>query len=304
MKTKGPISKFARRLLNDLADPNSRQAQMVEDLREFYRQMSGNAIQTFEGRLREFTEEPDAHLGFIDEADFANLLRARNIPHCFVPKATDPTPDIEAMILNNKIYFEIKAVQEDRYKSFIDDVLEQLGEVPSQYQMMVIPVYMGQVKTASLVAKVVQEIRNKLATGDYSPIQYDGKDASIHIRFECKPKPSVYSWRFTWPESRVVCGIPYLEYKLEKTLRKNIEQFKTYKPTFLVWYTWDQSLWDSATQFDFLASTSRILKQTDFVDVAGIIIAAPSWFVSENQSFQYYQDLKCIGLFDAIRALK
>ena len=277
---------------------------MVKDLMEFYRQMGGNAMQVFESKLKRFMQDPDAHLGFVDEVNFADLLKSHGIPHRFVPETRHSTPDIGATILSRDIFFEIKAVQEDRYMSFIDEVLKQIGEMPSQHQIMVIPVYIGQVDRASLIAGVVQEIQNRLATGDSSSIQYEDKDVSIYVRFEAGSHPSPYFWRFTRPESRMICGIPFLQYRIEKNLKKNIEKFKSHRPTFLVWYTWDQSLWDAETQSDFLAALPRILKQRDFVDVAGILIAAPSWSVFENELCQDYRDLRSIGLFDAIRALQ
>lgn len=67
---------------------------------------------------------------------------------------------------------------------------------------------------------------------------------------------------------------------------------------------WDQSLWDFETQSSFRESIPDLLKQRDFVDVAGIIVASPSWFVFENELYRDYSDLKSIGLFDAIRAMK
>ena len=217
---------------------------MVKGLKKFYCQLGDDAMQQFESKLRQFTQDPDAHLGFIDEVNLASLLRSRKIPHNFIPETQHPTPDIEATISSKQIYFEVKAVQEDRYRSFIDEVLKQVGVIPSQRQLMVIPVYIGQLDRTALVAGVVQEIQNKLAASDFSPIQYENKDASIYIRFETGSDPSPYFWRATWPESRVVCGVPFLKYKLEKILRKSIRQFRAYGPTFLVWYTWDQSLWD------------------------------------------------------------
>jgi hypothetical protein len=304
MNAKRITSSFAHKLLGDLANPNSKQAQMVKDLIEFYRQIGGNAMQVFESKLKEFMQDPDAHLGLVDEVTFADLLKSHRIPHRFVPETGYPTPDIGATILSRDIYFEIKAVQEDRYMSFIDEVLKQIGEMPSQHQIIVIPVYIGQVDRASLVARVVQAIQNRLAAGDFSPIQYEDKDVSIYVRFEAGSHPSPYFWRFTWPESRMICGIPFLQYKLEKTLKKNIEQFKSHRPTFLVWYMWDQSLWDAETQSGFLAAIPRILKQRDFVNVAGIIVAAPSWSVFENELYQDFRGLKSIGLFNAIRALQ
>ncbi len=301
MNGKKVASNFALKLIDDLTDSSSRPAQMVKDLKEFYYQMGGNAAQQFESRLREFTQGPDAHLGFIDEVNLADVLRYRGIPHYFIPETRHPTPDIRAEILSKQIYFEVKAVQEDRYMSFIDEVLEQVGVLPSQRQLVMIPVYIGQVDRTSLVAGVVQEIQNKVATSDFSPIQYDDEDASIYIRFEVGAHSS---WRFTWAESRVICDVPFLNYKLEKTLRKNIGQFKSHRPTFLVWYTWDQSLWDSETQASFLNSITNLLGQHDFGDVAGIIVAAPGWFVVENELYRDHSDLKSTGLFDAIRALK
>lgn len=304
MNGKRATSDFACKLLGDLADSSSKQAQMVKDLKKYYCQMGGDAALQFESKLREFTQDPDAHLGFIDEVSLADVLRSRGIPHYFIPETRDPTPDIGATISSKQIYFQIKAVQEDRYLSFIDQVLEQVRVVPSQRQLMVIPVYIGQVDRASLVTGVVHEIQNRLAASDFSPIQYEDKDASIYIRFEVEAPPPRYSWRFTWPESRVICGVPFLGYKLETTLRKNIGQFKSHRPTFLVWYMWDQSLWDSETQASFLNCVTNLLRQHDFGDVAGIIVAAPSWCVFENELYRGYDDLKSTGLFDAIRALK
>ena len=263
--------------------------------------MGGNAAQQFESKLRDFTQDPDTHLGFIDEVSLADVLWSRGIPHYFIPETRHPTPDIRAEISSKQIYFEVKAIQEDRYMSFIDEVLEHVGVLPSQCQPVVIPVYIGQVDRASLVAGVVQEIQNKIFANDFSPIQYEDEDASIYVRFEVGAHPS---WRFTWSESRVICGVSFLSYKLETTLRKNIGQFRSYRPTFLVWYTWDQSLWDSETQASFLNSITNLLRQHDFGDVAGIIVAAPGWFVFENELYRDHNDLKSTGLFDAICALK
>ena len=64
------------------------------------------------------------------------------------------------------------------------------------------------------------------------------------------------------------------------------------------------SKWDSETQAGFRNSITDLLSQHDFDDVAGIIVAAPDWFVFENELYQDHNDLKSSGLFDLICVLK
>ncbi len=277
---------------------------MVEELKKAYRKISNTALAQFERKLKAFTLDPDGHRGFIEEAVFANVLRSREISHEFIPEADHPTPDIRATIASIDIYFEVKAIQEDSYMSFINEVLEQVGQLPSQYQMTVRPVFIIGHDRAPLVIKVVEEIRGKVVTKDFSPLRYEDDNAKVFVRFETVTA-SHYSSpvRGNWPESRLNSGKPFLERTFEKILRKNIGQFKNKKPTFLVWYMRDESLSDFETQRSFRNSLRELLRQPEFKDVAGIIAAAPGWFVFENDLYNDLNYLKSIGLYDILLAL-
>jgi hypothetical protein len=206
-------SRFIRKLCENLDRPNSEQAQLVRDLKDFYHRMGGNALQIFESKLRKFIEEPDTHLGFVSEVTFANQLMCHNVSHSFLPEPGTPTPDIEATILNRKIYFEIKATEEDIYMTFIEDVQEQIEQLALDYHITIRPMYISIGKEDSLALRVTQRIRDALSKGDYRPIQYEDEEGTVYVSFDFKVRVRKRTSSLTAPyfsrEISLKCGKLY-----------------------------------------------------------------------------------------------
>jgi hypothetical protein len=94
-------------------------------------------------------------------------------------------------------------------------------------------------------------------------------------------------------------GIPWFEWTLRETVRRNIAQFRTGRPTFLVYVIHD--LWI----LDIETAISKVLQDgpTEFPEIAGIMVDDfERWHFKANESPRY-DELKSAGLFDAIAKL-
>jgi len=280
---------------------------VVEALEGFYRKMGTDALHSFERRLARWVRNPgDDYIGFLGELSIADRLRRHNVPHHFVPETESPTPDFELTIISTPVYFEVKTLQEDPYKSFYNSVKKEIEQIPSGCWVTIDPLKVTAANRDALAARAVQEIRVALSNGDYGPILYRAESGSYHILFRPGLAPDSQStrvtwFRFEWWESRMQNGVPYLEFKLAESLTESIEQFRIYRPTFFIWCNFDKSL------MDFDVHVQRVLQQRgsrEFSDVAGIVVDFMGWVLFENPLYPAYSELAGVGLFDAIRALK
>ncbi len=306
-------SKLGERCRNDAAFA-SRVEQMIEALGNFYDHLGGDAPQVFESKVRKWVKTPgDDYMGFVGELFVAERLMNHSIQHRFIPETTaHPTPDIESMVGSRNIYFEIKTISEDTFSLFAAKVKKQIQQIehfPVDCGIRIISGKIDRGKEESLTASAIQAIRYALTTQDYSPFRYEGTEGTYIIEFlpgaVLDPRwPKVQFLRPPWVESRIDKGegIPFLEAKLKRDLRDNIKQFTVHRPTFFVWFNFDESL------LDFGRHVSNVLSelgQTEFALVAGIIVDDPfaGWMLFENQSPKY-AELKSAGLFNTIRALQ
>jgi len=239
--------------------------------------------------------------------NIADWLGRREIQHRFVRETQEfQTPDIELTVKNREVYFEVKTMQENRYMQFAERVADKIRPISPGCGILPEKVRMQRGKEDELIAIAVREIKTALAEGLYSPIQYEGEEGEFSIVFHPgkgldQRHPALI---LSWPETRVrEDGTPWIESVLETTLRDNVGQFETFKPTFLVWVNFDKSL----PGLD--AHVSRVLGRygaTEFVNVAGVIVSDPfdEWDLTANPSYPHFQELERIGLFDAINAFK
>jgi hypothetical protein len=275
---------------------------MVESLEDFYQQTDndGDALESFKRRLREWIRNPsESYIGFWGELHVAYWLSQHHIPHCFLDESQESQkPDLALESSGREICFEVKTLQENRYEWFATKVLEKIRSFLPDRGIGVEYLEIETGEEESLVAKAVEKIRCDWLAGPYSPIEYEGSEGKFSILL---PKDGgVIS---SWPESRVrQDGTPWLESKLEATLRNNIGQFQVDIPTFLVWVSFDKLL------PDFQFHVSQVLNRdgAELAEVAGVVVLEPfvKWGLSENRFYSDYAGLKREDVFDSIRDFK
>lgn len=276
--------------------------EMVESLEDFYQQTDNGdeALESFEGRLREWIRNPsESYIGFWGELRVAYWLSQHEIPHCFLDESQESQePDLALETSGREIHLEVKTLQENQYEWFATRVLEKICSFLPDRGIGVEHLEIETGEEESLVAKAVEIIRCDWLAGPYSPIEYEGSEGRFSILL-----PIGGGVMSSWPESRVrQDGTPWLESKLEATLRNNIGQFQGDIPTFLVWVSFDKLL------PDFQSHVSRVLNRdgAELAEVAGVVVLEPfvEWGLSENRFYSDYAGLKREGVFDAVREFK
>jgi len=276
-------------------------------LAHFYGQMGkdSSALQSFESKLRRWiTERPDAYFGFAGELLVADWLRRQGIPHLFAQETQKrKTPDIELMVVGKTVYLEVKTLEESYYDLFAQRVLEEISSFLPNRGISVERLRVERGKEETLVARAVQTIRD-WCKAPHAPIQYEGEEGEFSIVLPVGGGV-IWYWTEKVDKKRVrEDGTPWAESKLKGTLTESIGKFKTNKPTFLVWV----NPHDLALSDNIKTHVVRALEQCgqEFADVAGVIVLDPvlGWNLTENRANPQYRQLKDIGLFEAVNALK
>jgi hypothetical protein len=291
--------------------------QKTKALRDHYRQVNISALQSFDAKVHEWIKTPpESYIGFVGELHVADWLRQKGVLHRFIQSSPRPprTPDIELTIKDMQAYLEVRTMQENPYMQFAEGVAEKIALVSPGCSVMPLKVKPAKGKEVEdLVAAAVEKIKAAWPDRLYNPIEHKGKEGeefSLVFRPGGTSDPRQPSMVWHWPETRdwrkrdeKYVYVPWLDSALTYVLKEKIEQFKTYKPTFLVWVSYDEAL------PDFKTSVSRVLEQqgqAESVDVAGVIVFHPysTWDLTENPSCPSHRELKEVGLFDAINALR
>jgi hypothetical protein len=308
-------------LLNKLPQGDSRLAVRCHDdpefhrfvvetakaLAHFYGQMDkdSSALRSFESKLRRWiTERPDAYFGFAGELRVADWLRRQGVPHLFVRETQKcKTPDIQLMVAGRTVYLEVKTLEESYYDLFAQRVLEEISSFLPNRGIEVGSLKVERGKEEALVARAVKVVHD-WCKAPYAPIQYKGEEGEFSIVLPVGGGITGH-WTESVDMKRVrKDGTPWAESKLKGTLVESIGKFKTNKPTFLVWV----NPHDLALSNSINTHIAQALEQygQEFADVVGIIVLDPvlGWSLTENQANPEYRQLKDIGLFEAVDALK
>jgi hypothetical protein len=285
---------------------------VVGDLRGFY-QMDDDALRNFTTRLHGWiTAPPESYIGFVGELQVADWLRQRAASHRFMRETERPprTPDIELTLDNRNIYLEIRTMRENHYQQFAERVAEELAPISPGCSVTPKQVTVKEGREKDLVAVAVRKIQSLLPDNLYNPIEYQGEEGDFSLVFYPGTGSGIRQLPIIafWPEARdwqnregEYVHIPWLDCALVQVLREKKGQFETYRPTFLVWVSYDALL------PDFKPSVSRVLEQygREFDCVAGVIVLHPAlvWDLTENLLYSAYKELRHTGLFDAVGIL-
>jgi hypothetical protein len=263
--------------------------QKTKALRDHYRQVNISALQSFDAKVHEWIKTPpESYIGFVGELHVADWLRQKGVLHRFIQSSPRPprTPDIELTIKDMQAYLEVRTMQENPYMQFAEGVAEKIALVSPGCSVMPLKVKPAKGKEVEdLVAAAVEKIKAAWPDRLYNPIEHKGKEGeefSLVFRPGGTSDPRQPSMVWHWPETR--------------DWRKRDEKY-----VYVPWL-------DSALP-DFKTSVSRVLEQqgqAESVDVAGVIVFHPysTWDLTENPSCPSHRELKEVGLFDAINALR
>lgn len=164
-------------LLDKFAPPNSELAMRCKEQPSFLRWLEAlctellNAYTTlsqehsseFERRLMRWVKNPGGdYVSFIGEMIVAQRLVRHNVSHRFVPESDRRTPDLELLIDNDRVYFEIATISEDIYRQFAEKVAKRLDTLLPDYKIRLMPLYLRSHDSDTLVEAVTQRIQDEI----------------------------------------------------------------------------------------------------------------------------------------------
>ncbi|TLD40362.1 MAG: hypothetical protein JETT_3366 [Candidatus Jettenia ecosi] len=284
-----------------------RVALMIDALDNFYRRINTDALQNFTSRLNQWIKHPStSYIGFFGELHVADHLQKWGVCHQFMREVQNTsTPDIELTAMGRKVYLEVKTLQENPHAQFFKQVRNEVFK--RDIGVSYIAIRKIEIKTGRLNALVdvaVRLIEETMHKDRNHQIKYKGEEGVfyIYLGFATTVSQKPTGWISSWPESRIRANnTPWAQSVLEETLRDNIDQFRSNRPTFLAWVNLDVLLSDLKLH---AAQVLERFGQTEFIDVVGITIfdLYCDYSLIENRC-RKYSTAEYSGLFDAIRNL-
>ncbi len=301
-----PIDSYLTIRFREDAVFRRRAALMIDALEGFYRHISRNALQNFKGRLNRWIKHPPtSYTGFFGELCVADQLRKWGILHQFMREEQGISgPDLELTVREKKVFLEVKTLQENLQTQFFKQVRNEVVKLNLDISYISIrKIEITIERFDALVAVAVRLIQEATHNNRNSSIKYKGEEGEFYIHIEYTTAgQTATGWISSWPGSRLRAdNTPWAQSVLEETLRDNIDQFRSNRPTFLAWVSLDVLLPDLETH---AAQVLERFGQTEFVDVAGIMIfdSYRGYALIENRCGEY-STLEYLNLFTAIRSL-
>lgn len=282
-------------------------ALMIDGLDDFYRRINEDALQIFTNNLNQWVKHPHSYIGFFGELCVADQLRKWGVCHQFMREVQGiSTPDLELTVMERKAYLEVKTLQESLHTQFFKQVRSKVDKLKIGIgHISIRKIGRIKIKKFDALVDVAVMLIKEAAQKDRNPqIKYTGEEGEfyLYIKFATAINQKPIGWFSSWPESRIRAdNTPWAQSVLEKTLRDNIDQFRSNRPTFLAWVSLDVLLPDLESH------VSQVLDrfgQTEFVDVVGITIfdSYCGYCLVENQC-EAYSTVEYAGLFNFIRNL-
>ena len=282
-------------------------ALMIDGLDDFYMRINADALQIFTSRLNQWVKHPPtSYIGFFGGLRVADQLRKWGVCHQFMREFQGiSTPDLELTVMERKAYLEVKTIQENLHTQFFKQVRSKVVKLNFGIGHISIRKIGIKIEKFDALVDVAVRLIKEAAHNDRNPrIKYTGEEGEfyLYIEFATAVDQKPTGWVSSWPESRIRAdNTPWAQSVLEETLRDNIDQFRSNRPTFLAWVSLDVLLPDLESH------ASQVLDrfgQTEFVDVVGITIfdSYCGYCLVENQCREY-STVEYAGLFNFIRNL-